>query len=271
MTETAHRQVPAMAAGPPMVEVRELTKRFGAHTAVDRVSLSVPRGSVLCIVGPSGGGKSTLLRCINHLEVPDSGYVLIDSELVGYKQTSRGLEEVGGASLCRQRSTIGMVFQHFNLFPHLTTLQNIMLAPMMVNKIEKKSAKEAAEKLLARVGLADRRDAYPSQLSGGQQQRVAIARALAMNPKVMLFDEPTSALDPELVGEVLAVMRGLAQDGMTMVAVTHEMQFAREVANRVAFISDGRLVEQNDPATFFENPSQERTRTFLQRVHSGRT
>ncbi len=269
MTATADGQARVAAEQPPMVEIHELTKRFGPHTVLDHVSLTVPQGSVFCIVGPSGGGKSTLLRCINHLEVPDSGYVLIDSELIGYKQTRRGFEEVGGASLCRQRSTIGLVFQHFNLFPHLTALENVTLAPMMVNKAEKKTAKKYAEGLLERVGLADKRDAYPSRLSGGQQQRVAIARALAMNPKVMLFDEPTSALDPELVGEVLAVMRGLAEDGMTMVVVTHEMQFAREVANQVAFIGDGILIEQNDPAAFFDSPSHERTRTFLRRVRSG--
>jgi len=254
----------------PMVHVCELTKSFGSHTVLDRVSLDVPRGSVFCIVGPSGGGKSTLLRCINHLEVPDSGAVLVDSKLIGYEQTPRGMKELAGASLCQQRSAIGMVFQRFNLFPHMTVIENVALAPVMVNKVPRKDALSRAGDLLARVGLAEKRNSYPSQLSGGQQQRVAIARALAMNPKVMLFDEPTSALDPELVGEVLAVMQVLAEDGMTMLVVTHEMQFARDVADQVVFIGDGTIIEQSDPASFFDSPSHERTRAFLRRVRENR-
>ena len=254
----------------PMVHISELTKRFGGQAVVDRVSLDVPPGAVFCIVGPSGGGKSTLLRCINHLEAPDSGYVLVDSHLVGYERTTHGIREIGGADLCRQRSSIGMVFQQFNLFPHMTVVKNIALAPTLVNKVDRKTALSQAEDLLVRVGLAEKRDSYPSQLSGGQQQRVAIARALAMNPKLMLFDEPTSALDPELVGEVLTVMQALAEDGMTMLIVTHEMHFARDVADQMVFISDGTIVEQSDPGSFFDNPSHERTRAFLGRVRNSR-
>jgi polar amino acid transport system ATP-binding protein len=259
MTVTAPEQA-------PMVHVCELTKSFGSHVVLDRVSLDVPRGAVFCVVGPSGGGKSTLLRCINHLEVPDSGAVLVDSKLIGYEQTPRGTKELAGGHLCLQRSVIGMVFQRFNLFPHMTAIENVALAPVMVKKLGRKEALARAGELLDRVGLADKRGSYPAQLSGGQQQRVAIARALAMDPKVMLFDEPTSALDPELVGEVLAVMQALAEDGMTMLVVTHEMQFARDVADQVVFVGDGTIIEQSDPASFFGNPAHERTRAFLRRV-----
>ncbi len=250
----------------PMVEIHELTKRFGSQTVLNQLSLDVPRGAVYCIVGPSGGGKSTLLRCINHLEVPDSGYVLVDGSPVGYEVTPRGLIESRSDDLRHHRSTVGMVFQRFNLFAHLTALDNVALAPTLVSGRSRREALESATAFLNRVGLGEKKASYPSELSGGQQQRVAIARALAMNPKVMLFDEPTSALDPELVGEVLAVMRDLAEEGMTMIVATHEMQFAREVAEQVIFLSEGNLIEQSDARRFFDDPQHERTRSFLSRV-----
>ena len=219
------------------------------------IDLAIKEKEVVVIIGPSGSGKSTLLRCINYLEEPTAGTVAVD-----------GIVLDGEANINKVREEVGMVFQRFNLFPHMTVLANIMLAPMKVRRIETGEAEKSARALLARVGLADKADAYPNQLSGGQQQRVAIARALAMRPKVMLFDEPTSALDPEMVGEVLDVMRSLAEDGMTMVIVTHEMGFAREVGDRLLFVDDGRIIEQGAPKDVFEHPQEERTRLFLSKV-----
>ena len=239
----------------PILTVEHLVKGYGENTVLDDVSFSVRPGEVVVVVGPSGCGKSTLLRCMNYLEEPTSGKVSVD-----------GIVLDGEANINKVREEVGMVFQRFNLFPHMTVLDNIMLAPIKVRHITKAEAEDTARKLLARVGLADKADAYPSQLSGGQQQRVAIARALAMKPKVMLFDEPTSALDPEMVGEVLDVMRKLAEEGMTMVIVTHEMGFAREVGDRLLFVDDGRIIEQGDPKEVFEHPQEERTRLFLSKV-----
>jgi polar amino acid transport system ATP-binding protein len=221
---------------------------------------------VLCILGPSGSGKSTFLRCINHLEKIDGGRLWVDGRLVGYRQEGAKLYELRDAEVCRERAQIGMVFQRFNLFAHMTALENVVEAPVRVRKLPKAEARRRAGELLERVGLSDKLAAYPAQLSGGQQQRVAIARALAMEPKLMLFDEPTSALDPELVGDVLAVMRSLASDGMTMVVVTHEMGFAREAADRVAMMDEGVIVEEAPPAEFFGAPREERTRQFLSRI-----
>ena len=238
-----------------MIDIENLRKSFGDVEVLKGINLTIKEKEVVVIIGPSGSGKSTLLRCMNYLEEPTSGEVSVD-----------GIVLDGEANLNQVREEVGMVFQRFNLFPHLTVLQNIMLAPIQVRHVAKQEAEETARKLLARVGLADKADAYPSQLSGGQQQRVAIARALAMKPKVMLFDEPTSALDPEMVGEVLDVMRKLAEEGMTMVIVTHEMGFAREVGDRLLFVDDGRIIEQGDPKEVFEHPKEERTRLFLSKV-----
>ena len=258
------------AAETPKVEISDLHKFFGELHVLRGIDLIVPPGSVTVLIGPSGSGKSTLLRCINELESIDAGRVKVDGELIGMREVERGgrteLHALSDKARAAQRAKIGMVFQRFNLFPHMTVLQNIMLAPIKVRHVAKQEAEETARKLLARVGLADKADAYPSQLSGGQQQRVAIARALAMKPKVMLFDEPTSALDPEMVGEVLDVMRKLAEEGMTMVIVTHEMGFAREVGDRLLFVDDGRIIEQGDPKEVFEHPKEERTRLFLSKV-----
>jgi polar amino acid transport system ATP-binding protein len=241
-------------------------KRFGQVTALESVDLDVDPGQVVCLIGPSGSGKSTFLRCINHLEQIDGGILSVDGELVGYRRQGDRLYELRDREVCRKRAEIGMVFQRFNLFPHLTALGNVVEAPIRVKKERRADAVEHARALLGRVGLADRADAYPSQLSGGQQQRVAIARALAMRPKLMLFDEPTSALDPELVGEVLDVMRGLAADGMTMVVVTHEIGFAREVADRIVFMEKGSIVEEGSPDDLFYHPKHERTREFLWKI-----
>ncbi len=238
-----------------MIVIENLHKAFGEVEVLKGVNLHIKPQEVVALIGPSGSGKSTLLRCMNYLEEPTSG-----------KVTVAGTPLDGEANINKVREEVGMVFQRFNLFPHMTALENIMLAPMKVKKISREEAKKKAEELLARVGLADKADNYPSQLSGGQQQRVAIARALAMEPKVMLFDEPTSALDPEMVGEVLDVMRSLAKEGMTMAIVTHEMGFAREVADRVLFIDGGGILEQGTPAELFEHPQQERTRSFLSKV-----
>ena len=221
---------------------------------------------VVCILGPSGSGKSTFLRCINHLEKIDAGRLWVDGELVGYRQSGARLYELRESEVARERSQIGMVFQRFNLFAHMTALENVIEAPIRVKKVPRDEAVKRAKALLDRVGLADKLETYPSQLSGGQQQRVAIARALAMQPKLMLFDEPTSALDPELVGDVLDVMRRLAKDGMTMVVVTHEIGFAREVGDTVVFMDDGVVVETGNPREVFANPRQERTRAFLAKV-----
>jgi polar amino acid transport system ATP-binding protein len=252
----------------PMVKALSITKRFGTLAALDDVSLEIASGEVVCIVGPSGSGKSTLLRCINQLERIDAGAIWVDGELAGYRQDGGRLVELTDRDIARQRLASGMVFQRFNLFAHMTALQNVIEGPVTVLKQPRAAAIAQAEALLARVGLAEKRNAYPSQLSGGQQQRVAIARALAMKPRLMLFDEPTSALDPELVGEVLAVMRDLAKSGMTMVVVTHELGFAREVADRVVFMDQGRLVEQGPPAQVLGAPQHPRTRDFIAAVLS---
>ena len=255
---TSDGDVPASTSSAIMIDVRGLNKYFGERHVLKGINFSVKRGECVAIIGPSGSGKSTLIRCINYLETPTNGTVIIDGQ-----EISAGLSS---AQLSLVRRELGMVFYNFNLFPHMSVLDNITLAPTRVRKVAKSRAEEHARALLAKVGLADKADAYPSQLSGGQKQRVAIARALAMNPKALLFDEPTSALDPELVGEVLRVMRELAEEGRTMVVVTHEMGFARSVADRVVFIDQGRIVEEGDPEQVFSQPQHERTRTFLDRV-----
>ncbi|MHB9863383.1 amino acid ABC transporter ATP-binding protein [Streptomyces sp. YIM S03343] len=248
-----------------MVQATGVRKSFAGHEVLRGVGLSVPRASVTCVIGPSGSGKSTFLRCVNHLERPDGGRILVDGSPIGYEPHGRGLRELRRRDLARQRRQIGMVFQRFHLFPHLTALGNIVEGPVGAGRSRAEATGEAMA-LLDRVGLADRRDAYPAQLSGGQQQRVAIARALAMQPKLMLFDEPTSALDPELVGEVLDVMRALAADGMTMLVVTHELAFAREVADEVVFFDDGRVLEAGPPDRILTAPDHPRTRDFVTRV-----
>jgi polar amino acid transport system ATP-binding protein len=250
----------------PMVLAEKVHKSFGKVEVLKGIDLKVARGEVCCLLGPSGSGKSTFLRCINHLEKVDAGRLSVDGKLVGYRQAGDKLYELKERETAHARSEIGMVFQRFNLFPHMTALGNVVEAPVRVRHESKAAAVDRGRALLDRVGLADKVDAYPSQLSGGQQQRVAIARALAMQPKLMLFDEPTSALDPELVGEVLDVMRGLAEDGMTMVVVTHEMGFAREVGDTVVFMDGGVVVEQGDPKSVIGNPQQERTKAFLSKV-----
>jgi polar amino acid transport system ATP-binding protein len=250
----------------PMVRAEAVHKRFGRLEVLRGVSLTVQPGDVTCIIGPSGSGKSTFLRCVNHLEQIDAGRLSVDGELVGYRQQGDKLYELKESEVARKRADIGMVFQHFNLFGHMTALQNVCEAPVQVRSLSKREARAAGAELLDRVGLADKLAAYPAQLSGGQQQRVAIARALAMRPKLMLFDEPTSALDPELVGDVLAVMRQLAEEGMTMVVVTHEMGFAREVADTVVFMDEGTIVEAGTPAELLARPREARTRDFLSKV-----
>ena len=254
------------AAERPMVDAQQVCKDFGALSVLKGVTLSVAPGEVLVLVGPSGSGKSTFLRCINHLETVSAGRLYVDGVLVGYRESRNRLYEMPAREASRQRRDIGMVFQHFNLFPHRTALENITEAPIHVRKLRKSAAVERARDLLHQVGLSDKADAYPAQLSGGQQQRVAIARALAMDPKLMLFDEPTSALDPELVGEVLAVMKKLAGAGMTMIVVTHEMGFAREVADQLVFMDDGAIVESGPPGKVLSHPAHERTRAFLSKV-----
>lgn len=238
-----------------MIDIKNLHKSFGDHEVLKGIDLHINPQEVVVIIGPSGSGKSTLLRCMNLLEVPTSGSVVVD-----------GMDLTGDADINKAREEIGMVFQRFNLFPHMTVLKNITLAPMKVRNISQEEAEKTARELLERVGLGDKADAYPPQLSGGQQQRVAIARALAMKPKVMLFDEPTSALDPEMVNEVLDVMKNLANEGMTMAVVTHEMGFAREVGDRLLFVDGGTIIEQGDPREVFENPKEERTKLFLSKV-----
>ncbi|HEY7538372.1 MAG TPA: amino acid ABC transporter ATP-binding protein [Gaiellaceae bacterium] len=251
----------------PMVKAEGVHKRFGRLQVLKGVSFEVEAGEVVCMIGPSGSGKSTFLRCINHLEKIDAGRLWVDGKLVGYRQVGDKLYELRDAEVCRDRAEIGMVFQRFNLFGHMTALENVVEAPIRVRKVPKSTAVEQAKVLLDRVGLGDKVDAYPSQLSGGQQQRVAIARALAMKPKLMLFDEPTSALDPELVGEVLDVMKGLALDFQTtMIVVTHEMGFAREAADRVLMMDDGRIIEEGTPEHFFQSPREERTKQFLSAI-----
>ncbi|MCU1423050.1 MAG: amino acid transporter ATP-binding protein, partial [Microbacteriaceae bacterium] len=235
------------AAAAPMVDADRVSKSFGSNQVLKSISLSVNRGEVMVLLGPSGSGKSTFLRCINHLETVDAGRLRVDGTLVGYRERGDKLLELSPKDAAKQRRDIGMVFQRFNLFPHMTALENIIEAPLRVKGQSKADAVARARVLLARVGLADKADSYPAHLSGGQQQRVAIARALAMDPKLMLFDEPTSALDPELVGEVLDVMKKLAEDGMTMIVVTHEIGFAREVADKLVFMDGGVVVESGDP------------------------
>ena len=249
-----------------MVVADRVCKNFGALKVLKGVTLTVERGQVMCIVGPSGSGKSTFLRCINHLEKVSAGRLYVDGQLVGYRERGDKLHELPARDAAKQRRDIGMVFQHFNLFPHRTALNNIVEAPVHVKKMKKDKAVRRARDLLEQVGLSEKADAYPAQLSGGQQQRVAIARALAMDPKLMLFDEPTSALDPELVGDVLNVMRDLAQAGMTMLVVTHEMGFAREVADQLVFMDDGMIVESGNPREVLANPKHERTQAFLSKL-----
>ncbi|MGW7385992.1 amino acid ABC transporter ATP-binding protein [Streptomyces sp. NPDC054794] len=268
-----------LAASPAAVEVHDVHKWYGTHRVLDGIDLIVRPGEVTVILGPSGSGKSTLLRVINHLEKPEVGYVSVNGELIGVRRQGdrrkmgvpptegRGrLKELSERAILAQRSRIGFVFQNFNLFPHLTVLDNVAAAPVATGKLSKPEAQELARELLGRVGLAAKTGAYPRQLSGGQQQRVAIARALALRPGVILFDEPTSALDPELVGEVLAVIKDLATSGTTLVIVTHEIGFAREIADRVVFIDGGKIVEQGPPAEVLDHPQHERTRDFLSKV-----
>jgi len=260
--------VPDAAGQAAEVVVRaiDVHKRFGRLEVLKGVDLEVVRGAVVCIIGPSGSGKSTFLRCVNHLEKIDAGRIEVNGHLIGYRERNGKLVEDSEKSIARQRAEIGIVFQRFNLFPHKTALENVIEAPVHVRGVSKSQAISGAEALLDRVGLADKRDVYPGKLSGGQQQRVAIARALAMNPTLMLFDEATSALDPEMIGEVLDVMKVLAREGMTMIVVTHEMGFAREVADRVVMMDDGRIVEQGRPEEFFAAPKEERTRQFLSKI-----
>jgi ABC-type polar amino acid transport system ATPase subunit len=260
------RATGATSAVPPMVLAEQVTKSFGSNEVLKGISLEVKRGEVMCLVGPSGSGKSTFLRCINHLEVLSAGRLSVDGELIGYREANGKLYEMAPKEAAKQRRDIGMVFQRFNLFPHMTALQNVMEAPLRVKGLPKAKVESTARDLLARVGLADRADYYPAHLSGGQQQRVAIARALAMEPKLMLFDEPTSALDPELVGEVLDVMKALAKEGMTMIVVTHEMGFAREVADSLVFMDAGVVVESGLPSEVLANPRHARTQAFLSKV-----
>jgi polar amino acid transport system ATP-binding protein len=250
----------------PMVKAEGVRKRFGRQEVLKGITLEVLPGEVMCLLGPSGSGKSTFLRCINHLEKINSGLLSVDGDLVGYRQVGEKLHELREGEVARKRAEIGMVFQHFNLFPNMTALQNVTCAPIRVKKIPSGDAESHACELLQRVGLEDKLECYPAQLSGGQQQRVAIARALAMDPKLMLFDEPTSALDPELVGEVLQVMKQLAGEGMTMIVVTHEMGFAREVADCVVFMDAGAVVETGKPSEVLSHPRNERTKAFLSKV-----
>jgi len=256
----------AATGGQPMVKAEQVWKSFGKLDVLKGVDFVVQPQQTFVLLGPSGGGKSTLLRCINHLEKIDAGRLYVAGELMGYKERGKVLHEMKARDVARQRASIGMVFQRFNLFPHKTAIENVMEAPIKVQHVPRKQAEAEAEALLRSVGLGEKLDTYPAQLSGGQQQRVAIARALAMKPKLMLFDEPTSALDPELVGEVLDVMRALAADGMTMVVVTHETGFAKEVGDTVVFMDDGVVVESGDPVSVFENPQHVRTQTFLSKV-----
>ena len=250
----------------PMVKAEKVHKSFGRLEVLRGVDLEVMPREVIVIIGPSGGGKSTFLRCINHLEKINAGRLWVDGELVGYEQKGTKLHELKDEEVARKRAEVGMVFQSFNLFPHMTAIENVMVGPLHVKKEDKEQVRERAGQLLERVGLSEKADAHPAQLSGGQQQRVAIARALAMQPKLMLFDEPTSALDPELVGEVLDVMRQLATEGLTMIVVTHEIGFAREVGDQLLFMDGGVIVESGPPRDVISNPREDRTRQFLSKV-----
>jgi polar amino acid transport system ATP-binding protein len=251
---------------PPMVEAVKVRKSYGRLEVLKSVDLRVAPGEVVCMIGRSGSGKSTFLRCINHLERLDGGRLWVDGQVVGYSQRGTKLHELAGREIARRRTEIGMVFQHFNLFPHMTVLQNLIEAPRLVLKEPRAAATERAMDLLGKVGLSGKAGAYPRHLSGGQQQRVAIARALCMQPKLMLFDEPTSALDPELIGEVLDVMRDLAESGMTMLVVTHELGFARDVADRVVFFDEGRIIEDGPAEQVINDPCHPRTRAFVKAV-----
>ncbi len=250
----------------PVVRSLDVHKRFGRLEVLRGVNMDVARGEVVVIIGPSGSGKTTVLRCINHLERLDGGRIYVDGEMVGYREKNGRLVEDSEREVARKRAAIGMVFQRFNLFPHLSALGNVIEAPIRVKKVPRKQAEETGRELLLKVGLAEKLSVYPSQLSGGQQQRVAIARALAMQPKLMLFDEATSALDPELVGEVLEVMKSLAREGMTMIVVSHERGFAREVADRIVFMDEGVIVEKGPPEELFSRPVQHRTQSFLSKI-----
>ncbi|MFE9652099.1 amino acid ABC transporter ATP-binding protein [Micromonospora sp. NPDC006431] len=263
--------VPAQAGAPtaesgPMVRAEQVHKSFGPLEVLKGIDLEVRAGEVCCLLGPSGSGKSTFLRCINHLEKINAGRIWVDGDLIGYRERGGKLHELRDKEVAAQRRAIGMVFQRFNLFPHMTVMQNVVEAPVLLRRAKKAEARDRAAQLLDRVGLGDKLGAYPGQLSGGQQQRVAIARALAMQPKLMLFDEPTSALDPELVGEVLDVMKNLARDGMTMIVVTHEIGFAREVGDSLVFMDGGVVVEQGNPREVIAAPKHERTKAFLAKV-----
>jgi polar amino acid transport system ATP-binding protein len=256
----------AETAADVVVSAVDVQKYFGRLHVLKGTSLQVGRAETVCIIGPSGSGKSTFLRCINHLEKIDGGRIEVNGHLIGYRERDGQLVEDSEKNIARQRAEIGMVFQRFNLFPHMTALENVIEAPIRVRRLREQLAVAAGEGLLARVGLSDKRDVYPGKLSGGQQQRVAIARALAMNPALILFDEPTSALDPEVIGEVLEVMEELAREGMTMIVVTHEMGFARKAADRIAMMDDGRIIEEGPPEHFFGQPREERTRQFLSKI-----
>ncbi len=257
-----------MSDAQPLVRIAGLTKAFGSHVVLDGIDLDVMPGQKLSLIGPSGSGKTTLLRCVNHLEQPTGGHVLIDGQPIGVKQRGGKFVPMSSTELARMRMSIGMVFQRFNLFPHLSALQNVMIGLVKVRRQPREEAREVAMSLLGKVGIAEKANAFPDSLSGGQQQRVAIARALAMRPKLMLFDEATSALDPELVGEVLGVMRQLATEGMTMIIVTHEMRFAESVSDQVVFMADGKIVEKGPPHQIFHEPRMERTRSFLRAIDS---
>jgi polar amino acid transport system ATP-binding protein len=265
-TDTTQTRTTQTDTTQPLVHAVNVTKAFHGTEVLKGIDMDVRKGEVVCLLGPSGSGKTTFLRCINQLETIDGGRIWVDGDLMGFDDRGGTLHHLTDKQVAAQRRDIGMVFQRFNLFPHMTALQNVMEAPIQVKGGRKSHVKERALELLGSVGLGDKCTAYPAQLSGGQQQRVAIARALAMEPKLMLFDEPTSALDPELVGEVLRVMRDLAKNGMTMIVVTHEMSFAREVADRVVFMDGGVVVEQGPPSEVIDNPEHQRTRTFLSRM-----
>lgn len=249
-----------------MIKIVGVNKFFGDLQVLKDINLEVEKGEVLCVIGPSGSGKSTMLRCLNHLEVITDGELYIEEQLVSQRENNKDILKISTKEVSAMCTELGMVFQRFNLFPHKTVLQNLTLAPLNVRKTTKGEAEEKARMLLEKVGLSDKANEYPSRLSGGQQQRVAIARALAMEPKIMLFDEPTSALDPELVGEVLEVIKNLARDGMTMIVVTHEMNFAKEVGSRVVFMDDGKIVEEGKPSEIFSNPKNQRTKEFLNKI-----